>query len=388
MYEALKILRDIDEVIILSKRDNRGNKYDFVRFFNMRDERTLTAKLDNTSIEGRKLFANLPRFKRKDFRMKSSEVMGKGRETEVKHGDHVVQTRGIRDLSKPKDGPPVLLRFFTNEEGLSRFQKAFIGIVENSGLTYRMQDIFHVEGYFPMKVTPLGANLCLLEEQEDGGSMALIKEVSLWLGSLARIIVVSNFGSKEEVVGLIDISDLSEDEEDKRMVFNVSSETTCVISEENVELTEEFSGPWGLSYHEGIKFGEDKVAKLVGPLVMDSEIVGSISFDEVIESKVGVNVEKLHGVTACKTSIVSEDNILGGAVLCYESTMDSDVNQSNSRFWENLESVVGRIVWDSITRLGILIGKENCESVKEVTLMENRDKEEMVKRMAELQPSQ
>lgn len=86
----------------------------------------------------------------------------------------------------------------------------------------------------------------------------------------------------------------------------------------------------------------------------------------------GINVEKLHGVTACKTSIVLEDNILGGAVLCYESTVDSDVNQSNSRFWENLEFEVGRIVWDLITRLGVLIGKENCESVKEVTLMEKQ----------------
>lgn len=48
-------------------------------------------------IEGMKLLANLPRFQRKDFRMKSSEVRGKGREAEVKYGDHVVQTRGIRD---------------------------------------------------------------------------------------------------------------------------------------------------------------------------------------------------------------------------------------------------------------------------------------------------
>lgn len=53
-----------------------------------------------------------------------------------------------------------------------------------------------------------------------------------------------------------------------------------------MELTEEFSGPWGLSHHEGIKFGEDEVAKLVGPLVMDSEIVGSISFDEVCQKVV------------------------------------------------------------------------------------------------------
>lgn len=43
-YEALKVLRDIDEVIIPSKRHKRGNKYSFVWFFNVGDERTLPTK--------------------------------------------------------------------------------------------------------------------------------------------------------------------------------------------------------------------------------------------------------------------------------------------------------------------------------------------------------
>lgn len=62
LYDVLKDLRDIDKVIISPKRDKRGNKYDFVRFFNVREERLMVAKLDNTFIEGKKLFDNLPRF--------------------------------------------------------------------------------------------------------------------------------------------------------------------------------------------------------------------------------------------------------------------------------------------------------------------------------------
>lgn len=95
----------------------------------------------------------------------------------------------------------------------------------------------------------------------------------------------------------------------------------------------------------------------------------------VFEAEVEVNVENFHGDTTCKSSSVLKDNISEGAVLCCESTTDSDVNQINSRFWDNVESEVGGIVWDSITRLGILSGKENCQSTKEVTLMENRYKE-------------
>lgn len=62
LYEVLKDTGDIDKVIIPPKRDKRGNKYNFVRFFNVRDERSMATKLDNTFIEGRKLFYNLPRF--------------------------------------------------------------------------------------------------------------------------------------------------------------------------------------------------------------------------------------------------------------------------------------------------------------------------------------
>lgn len=108
----------------------------------------------------------------------------------------------------------------------------------------------------------------------------------------------------------------------------------------------------------------------------------------VFEAELEVNVENFHGDMTCKSSSVLKDNISRGAVSCCESTMDSDVNQSNSRFWDNVEYEVGRIVWDSIIRLGILSGKDNCESMKEVTLMENRYKEEMVKWMVALQSSQ
>lgn len=35
----------------------------------------------------------------------------------------------------------------------------------NPGLTYNMQETFNMEGYLAIKVTPLRANLCLLEER-------------------------------------------------------------------------------------------------------------------------------------------------------------------------------------------------------------------------------
>lgn len=53
------------------------------------------------------------------------------------------------------------------EEDLVRFHKAFVGVVETPGDTYNMQERFANEGYFRVKVNPIGANLCLLEESEE-----------------------------------------------------------------------------------------------------------------------------------------------------------------------------------------------------------------------------
>lgn len=100
LYEVLNDMGDIDKVIIPPKRDKRGNKYNFVRFFNVRDERSMTTKLDNTFIEGRKLFDNLPRFQRKEIREKFLEAKGKGREVKDNLGVRVAQSRGYRGTSE------------------------------------------------------------------------------------------------------------------------------------------------------------------------------------------------------------------------------------------------------------------------------------------------
>lgn len=48
------------------------------------------------------------------------------------------------------------------KEEMERFQKAYAGVVETIGMTYNLQEYFNMEGYFAVKVTPLGDNLCLL----------------------------------------------------------------------------------------------------------------------------------------------------------------------------------------------------------------------------------
>lgn len=49
-------------------------------------------------------------------------------------------------------------------------------------MSYNIQEAFNVEGYFSIKVSHLGANLCFLVELEVVEMEYIINEVSEWLG--------------------------------------------------------------------------------------------------------------------------------------------------------------------------------------------------------------
>lgn len=57
-----------------------------------------------------------------------------------------------------------------------KLRKAYVGVVLNLRMTYNIQTSFEIEGYFSIKVTPLSANLCLLEENEAFEIRDLIRE--------------------------------------------------------------------------------------------------------------------------------------------------------------------------------------------------------------------
>ncbi|GAU35431.1 hypothetical protein TSUD_375210 [Trifolium subterraneum] len=48
-------------------------------------------------------------------------------------------------------------------------------------MAFNIQDEFHMQGYFGVKITPIGANLVLLEDQEEGEIKALMEDAWGWL---------------------------------------------------------------------------------------------------------------------------------------------------------------------------------------------------------------
>ncbi|CAK8564766.1 unnamed protein product [Lathyrus sativus] len=61
------------------------------------------------------------------------------------------------------------------------FKKEFVGIVSKSSNTYKIQEALNVEGYFMIKATPLGAHMCLLEENNPSDISELVKKDSAWM---------------------------------------------------------------------------------------------------------------------------------------------------------------------------------------------------------------
>lgn len=85
------------------------------------------------------------------------------------HGDikSLIKKETIKESRCGDEVETISLEFRTyNDEEWKSLQKAYVGVVINPRY---IQNSFHAEGYFSIKVTPLEPNLCFLEGQEDGG---------------------------------------------------------------------------------------------------------------------------------------------------------------------------------------------------------------------------
>lgn len=76
------------------------------------------------------------------------------------------------------------LCYDAKEVDMVRLKKAFVGVAHQSIMSYNIQNYFEIESYFSIKVTPLRANLCLLEEIDEGEIKHLITEGKSWWSQL------------------------------------------------------------------------------------------------------------------------------------------------------------------------------------------------------------
>ncbi|CAK8576112.1 unnamed protein product [Lathyrus sativus] len=113
-------------------------------------------------VRGKKLYDNLIRFQR---------VVGEA----FSKGVNKKADKGIGEKeNRRKYGVPNETKDFHNRE-------SFVNVKSYTESTRKASELLHKEGYFALKVTPLGENLCLLEEDEEGELEALVEGAFGWL---------------------------------------------------------------------------------------------------------------------------------------------------------------------------------------------------------------
>ncbi|XP_058775836.1 uncharacterized protein LOC131650123 [Vicia villosa] len=233
LFFEFKDLGVVDEIVIPPKKDWRGEKYGFMRFAEVENVGLLEVKLDNLWLEGRKLKANVSKFKRKDLKednLEKRKVFSKGNVVGNEEGltkgfqkeagrygfsrraggvdEHNKQFRSYADtvINKPLQ--------FNNHKGINlklsnqnlktgeasnkeeetfktfiysssleeqnKYRKAMVGIARSPGMAFGVSKSLLAEGIFTVVATPLGPNLCLLEETVDGDLDRLLSEAWVW----------------------------------------------------------------------------------------------------------------------------------------------------------------------------------------------------------------
>ncbi|GAU42921.1 hypothetical protein TSUD_283440 [Trifolium subterraneum] len=177
LFNAFNHYGDIKEVVIPAQIDKGGRRFGFARFNRVDDP------MHEARNEGRKgdRENNRPIYvPRNNHHVQHQQVSPEDEDSYA----NAVRTGGVKkNVGSPKR---VVEVYEAGENDMARLKKAFVGEVVNPGMTYNIQNAFHSQGYFGVKVTPLGSSLTLLEGQEDGEIQALLEDAQEWLNQWFR----------------------------------------------------------------------------------------------------------------------------------------------------------------------------------------------------------
>lgn len=171
---------ELAKVVIPPKRNKFGKRFGFARFRGVNDCIFLVVKLDNIFNDRNKIYANVLRFERNDevsmrgdFRTKEKSMnsgpnMDNSRKVNPSSGkiDIIlfveVVNKGRSFNGQEERTSSVFLKYHSEENALISLRKAYVGVVINPSMSYNIRMSFKIEGYFNIKVGPLGSNI--LEE--------------------------------------------------------------------------------------------------------------------------------------------------------------------------------------------------------------------------------
>ncbi|XP_058725718.1 uncharacterized protein LOC131597013 [Vicia villosa] len=200
LFQVFGCIGEISEVAISPRRNKVGKRFGFARFAEVSDVRLLAVKVDNVIFDGVKIHANVPRFARislsahrrianrdgflpNNFGGQGQTVQNPCRASESGRRDarsfvEVVAEKSKDVLTVEKQKPPLV--FFSKDVDRERLSNSLVGILRIPGSADGIQSRIERVGFFAIRVIPLGASMCLLEETEVGSLAEFSNEGEEW----------------------------------------------------------------------------------------------------------------------------------------------------------------------------------------------------------------
>lgn len=194
-----------------------GKRFGFARFQDVKEPRMFAVRLDNIFIGSTKIYVNIPRHQRtqtiegprsygwRNIKEGKEVVAHKREARDTKEGrseNHVAGKNRItrRWCAPVRHGKPTQnvfskkrneaeLCFVVSEEEMDKFNKMYVGMVKNPGSTHMVQEWMNMQGFFSVKVMPMGANKVLMEEMEEGIIPALLADACDWVYEIFDVVL-------------------------------------------------------------------------------------------------------------------------------------------------------------------------------------------------------
>ncbi|GKV05161.1 hypothetical protein SLEP1_g17203 [Rubroshorea leprosula] len=213
MWRVFIKIRRVIQVFIAKKRDQKGKRFGFVRFLEVKDIRSVEYQLNQIKIGHQTLQANLARFSMHETQKKREEnkaikakdqpyagalgATGPQIEGHRSYVDVVRSNLGrIDNKTKPHWAWKMKKRagaakeekedwngmeVQADEKNIRRLENCYVGRAKCPEIISTLQDKFAMEGYFSAKVTPMGGNLVLLSSGNKEELKHLVDEGREWL---------------------------------------------------------------------------------------------------------------------------------------------------------------------------------------------------------------
>ncbi|KAK7283182.1 hypothetical protein RIF29_12550 [Crotalaria pallida] len=205
LWKVFSEVGSVGDVFLPGKRDKGGRRFGFVRFKPSVDIRWLEEKLRNLWIGDRKVWVNRAKYERErpSSQVKEGKSDAQGTfDPGVRAGNSLqgawktplvfrndstnqVGSGGLRyggeKVSVHED--PATIELSVPKEEMDRYRECYVGQVRNLEDIPSLQDAFFKEGFFSIKITPLGGSFVLLQGGDSEEIPELLFSEKSWFNS-------------------------------------------------------------------------------------------------------------------------------------------------------------------------------------------------------------